>query len=96
MSGVETADVPEFFLACEPNPSSEKLNIAFGANALTTTRGTVRLVSALGHEVAPIFDGDLTEKKNLSISTDNLASGMYLLIIQSGQFSQSKTVQIQH
>jgi hypothetical protein len=80
-------------LSLYPNPAREALNVSFTLD--NNTDMSVNLLDITGREVLPGETRSYAKGKNqLTLSTGNLPSGMYLLQLRSGQSTIHKKVQI--
>jgi len=89
---VESTRLPErISLEAYPNPFGKQLRIRIGI----PKAGKVRLVlyDLLGREVLPLYEGEQTVGwHEQSWETSNLASGLYLLVLEGEGFRTTKTI----
>lgn len=89
---VEPTRLPErISLEAYPNPFGKQLRIRIGI----PKAGKVRLVlyDLLGREVLPLYEGEQTVGwHEQSWETSNLASGLYLLVLEGEGFRTTKTI----
>ena len=72
-----------------PNPTSGQTTVTLEATAETTI--TVELYDMTGRLISYLYSGSLeVGKKNITFSTDNLTSGVYLIKANDGKASLQK------
>ena len=77
-------DTDDFTIAVYPNPSSGNFNIAFELKNVADTR--VLICDQKGNILDIILDEELMEGKHLIKHTPSLPSGVYHLILKTGNY----------
>ncbi|WP_026451934.1 T9SS type A sorting domain-containing protein [Aequorivita capsosiphonis] len=69
-----------------PNPATSEFTISQSF----TSEGTVQLYDMSGKKIKELFHGDFGTNKNISIKTDGIANGFYLIKLNQGKQSITK------
>lgn len=80
-------------LAIFPNPATNLLNVQF--NVTNREHVRVSLTDMLGREAAVLADNDAQGAQNLSLNTNGMAKGIYVLRLQSGTETVARKIEIQ-
>ena len=87
----DRSTAPEHFAAvtCYPNPFNARINIEF--DLLRETLVTLEIFDLLGRKVETLVDDKMTAGSHqVSWNSADKASGVYFLVIRSGEFSEAR------
>ena len=69
-----------------PNPATSEFTISQNLSS----EGTVQLFDISGKRIKDLFSGNFSSNKNIKVKTDGLATGIYLLKVNTGNQSVTK------
>jgi photosystem II stability/assembly factor-like uncharacterized protein len=69
-----------------PNPATSEFTISQNLSS----EGTVQLYDISGKKIKDLFNGNFGANKNITVKTDGLAAGIYLVKVNSGKQSVTK------
>jgi len=69
-----------------PNPATSEFTISQNLSS----EGTVQLFDISGKKIKSLFNGNFGANKNITVKTDGLAAGIYLVKVNSGKQSVTK------
>ena len=69
-----------------PNPATSEFTISQNLSS----EGTVQLFDISGKSIKDLFSGNFSSNKNIKVKTDGLATGIYLLKVNTGNQSVTK------
>ncbi len=73
-----------------PNPATSEFTISQNLSA----EGTVQLFDISGKKIKELFSGNFGTNKNITVKTDGIAAGIYLVKVNSGKQSVTKKLVI--
>ena len=88
--GVGENELAENSIIIYPNPAISKFTISQNLSA----EGTVQLYDISGKKIKDLFHGNFGANKNITVKTDGIAAGIYLVKVNSGKQSITKKVVI--
>ena len=85
--------IVEYSIALSPNPASSDFDIDFGVGI--EARTTIEMFNTMGEKVHTLTDEVIKPGVyNISIPLSEISSGVYLIRIQSGPYTETKSVVI--
>ena len=79
-------DFAENSIKIYPNPATSEFTISQNLSS----EGTVQLFDISGKKIKELFSGNFGANKNIKVKTDGLATGIYLVKVNSGKQSVTK------
>ncbi len=69
-----------------PNPATSEFTISQNLSS----KGNVQLFDISGKKIKELFKGNFSANKNITVKTDGLAAGIYLVKVNNGKQSVTK------
>ncbi|HEY8937958.1 MAG TPA: PKD domain-containing protein [Cyclobacteriaceae bacterium] len=89
-----TLDKPYFLYDPYPNPASDELTISWIANS--TESLSISMIDAMSNQVMHTSLSSVQGLNSVKMQTDNLAAGIYVLILKYGSYNEIKRISIEH
>lgn len=83
---VDNTELTSNSIKIYPNPATSEFTISQNLSA----EGTVQLYDISGKKIKNLFNGNFGANKNITVKTDGLAAGIYLVKVNSGKQSVTK------
>ncbi|MRT18066.1 T9SS type A sorting domain-containing protein [Vitellibacter sp. q18] len=88
--GTNENEIAENAIKIYPNPATSEFTITQNLSS----EGTVQLFDLSGKKIKQLFNGNFGSNKNITIKTDGLEAGVYLVKVNSGEISITKKLKI--
>ena len=83
---IDENEIAENAITIYPNPATAEFTIS----QTLSSEGTVQLFDISGKKIKDLFKGNFGTNKNISVKTDGIAAGIYLVKVNSGKKSATK------